>query len=438
MGLLDFRHDRCDRQGREGPRDRGNATQPGVEGLETRHLLASGSVSTGTAPPPPGSALPQNLTTQDVQVLLQRAARATASDDGIVAVVDRNGVPLGIRVEGNVSPAITGNTEKLVFSIDGALAEARTGAFFASNAAPLTSRTVNNLSQSTMTQREIQSDPNIPDPNSTDRGPGFVAPVGKKGHFPPRIMFTPQVDLFQIEHTNRDSIVSPGPDHIRGTADDITLGSRFNADPRFIPPGKNLPPPESYGFLSGLLPAAQSRGIGTLPGGLPIYKNGQLVGGIGVFFPGTTGFATEENSDLNDAGFYDPTKRDRALEAEYVAFVALGGSKGAGIPLSTPAIDAKLGLPAFPDGERFNLPFGRIDLVGITLDIVGAGMAAKAPGPLRTSAGRSDWATRIVGPMSRSIARAHSSRTARPCPMAGSSSRTTPPTGQSRPPTSPP
>ena len=367
MGLLDFRHDRRDRQGRDGPRVRGNVSLPGVEGLESRALLASGSVAVN--PPPDPQVV---LSPQDVQTLLARAARATASDNGIVAVVDRNGVPLGIRVEGNVSPAITGNTEKLVFSIDGALAEARTGAFFANNQAPLTSRTIQNISQSTMTQREIQSDPNIPDPNSPDRGPGFVAPIGKKGHFPPRVMFTPQVDLFEIEHTNRDSIVSPGPDHIRGTADDIVLPSRFNADPAFIPPGKNLPPPESYGFISGLLPSAQSRGIGTLPGGIPIYKNGVLVGGIGVFFPGTTGFATEENSDLNDAGFYDPTKPDKSLEAEYVAFVAAGGSKMAGASFNTPAKNAQLGLPSFPAGETFNLPFGRIDLVGITLDIFGA------------------------------------------------------------------
>ena len=230
-----------------------------------------------------------------------------------------------------------------------------------------------------MTQREIQSDPNIPDPNSPDRGPGFVAAVGKKGHFPPRVMFTPQVDLFEIEHTNRDSIVSPGPDRIRGTADDIVLPSRFNANPAFIPPGKNLPPPESYGFLSGLLPSAQSRGIGTLPGGIPLFKavkastgKPTLVGGIGVFFPGTTGFATEENSDLNDAGFYDPTKPDKSLEAEYVAFVAAGGSKGAGASFNTPAKNEQLGLPPFPADGKFDLPFGGIDLVGITLDIFGA------------------------------------------------------------------
>src|SRR5262249_1977122 len=152
---------------------------------------------------------------------------------------------------------------------------------------------------------------------------------------------TPQVDLFEIEHTNRDSIINPGADRVRGTADDITLASRFNVPSQFLPgnepyaaPGfQNTnpgiqpdSPPEAYGLISGLLPSAQSRGIGTLPGGVPIFKNGVLVGGIGVFFPGTTGFATEENSKLNDNGFHDPSKQDLAEVAEYAAFVAAGGS----------------------------------------------------------------------------------------------------------------
>ena len=141
MGLLDFRHDRRDRQGREGPRVRGKVSLPGVEGLESRALLASGSVAVN--PPPDPQVV---LTPQDVQTLLARAARATASDNAIIAVVDRNGDLLGVRVEGNVSPAITGNPEKLVFAIDGAVAEARTGAFFANNQAPLTSRTITVLS----------------------------------------------------------------------------------------------------------------------------------------------------------------------------------------------------------------------------------------------------------------------------------------------------
>ena len=255
---------------------------------------------------------------------MQRAAAASASTDAIIAIVDRNGNILGVRVESGVDPNITGNTSNLVFAIDGAVSLARTGAFFANNQAPLTSRTIQNLSQSTITQREVESDPNIPDPNSTARGPGFVAPVGVRGHFPPNVASTPQVDLFEIEHTNRDGTFAPVPDNIKGTPDDVRLAQRFNIDPAFVPPGQSLVPPDSYGFLSGLLPGAQSRGIATLPGGIPIYKNGQVVGGIGVFFPGTTGYATEENSSLSTT--YNPALPDRSLEAEWMAFAAVGGT----------------------------------------------------------------------------------------------------------------
>jgi hypothetical protein len=62
----------------------------------------------------------------------------------------------------------------LTFAIDGALAKARTGAFFGNNQAPLTSRTIEFISQTTITQQEVESDPNIPDINSPFRGPGFV------------------------------------------------------------------------------------------------------------------------------------------------------------------------------------------------------------------------------------------------------------------------
>lgn len=313
----------------------------------------------------PAAVAPQLLTAAEVSQLLQRAAAASASNDAIIAVVDRNGRILGVRVENGVSTAVTSNSTTLTFSIDGALALARTGALFSSNAAPLTSRTIQYISQSTITQREVESSPDITDPNSTLYGPGFVAPIGPGGHFPPGIQYTPSADLFAIENTNRDSLLLPGPDGVRGTADDITLTNRFNIDSAFIPPGQNLFAPESYGFeaFTAANPAhfAQSRGIGTLPGGIPLYKNGQLVGGIGVFFPGTTGYATEENSRLSSG--YDPTKPDRSIEAEWMAFAAAGGSSGAGVPIGTIGGIAPL--------AGFDLPFGRIDLAGITLPIYG-------------------------------------------------------------------
>jgi uncharacterized protein GlcG (DUF336 family) len=171
------------------------------------------------------------------------------------------------------------------------------------------------------------------------------------------------VDLFGIEHTNRDGSVHPGRDGVRGTGDDIPLAARFNIDPAFVPAGQTLFAPDSYGFVTGLMPNAQSRGIATLPGGIPVFKNGTVAGGIGVFFPGRTGFATEENSALGT--IYDPHKPDRSLEAEYIAFAAAGGSSAISRSVNT--------INGVPRPAGFDLPFGRIDLVGITLDVFGPG-----------------------------------------------------------------
>ena len=226
----------------------------------------------------------ETLTELEVDALLRRASAASASNDAIIAILDRNGRVLGVRVEGGVAPEITGDNAALVFAIDGAIAKARTGAFFGNNAAPLTSRTIQNISESTITQREVESNPNITDPNSTVRGPGFVANTGINAHFPSGTAFTPQVDLFAIEHTNRDSTFHPGPDRIKGTIDDVLLAQRFDLPAAFVPAGQGLTPTDSFGFESGLLPGGQGRGIATLPGGIPILKgpDRQVVGGIGV------------------------------------------------------------------------------------------------------------------------------------------------------------
>ncbi|MGY8796322.1 MAG: dockerin type I domain-containing protein, partial [Woeseiales bacterium] len=128
------------------------------------------------------------ITESDVNALLDRASIASnSSSDAIVAIVDRGGAILGVRVGTNINM----DEPTLVFAIDGAVAKARTAAFFANEGAPLTSRTIRMISQSTITQREVEANPNVTNPDSVIRGPGTVAPIGTGAHFPPGVMFTP-------------------------------------------------------------------------------------------------------------------------------------------------------------------------------------------------------------------------------------------------------
>jgi uncharacterized protein GlcG (DUF336 family) len=313
------------------------------------------------ADPPP----PPVLSTGDVNQLIGRATAASASNDAIIAVVDRGGHLLGVSMEAGVDPAIRSSPTMTAFAVDGAIAEARSAAFFANGQAPLTSRTVQFISQSTITQREVESNPDVsPAAFPSPYGPGFVAPIGIHGHFPPNVPFTPQVDLFNIEGTNRDSAA------VDASGNATLAIPRFNVDSAFIPANipsdEQLLAPDSYGVLVGTDMAAQGRGIGTLPGAIPIYKDGTLVGGIGVFFPGKTGFADEENSALSSN--YDPTRRDRSMEAEWMAFAAVGGDPAAGVVVGTIG-----GVPPVPGVAIPDVPPNRIDLVGITLDIFGPG-----------------------------------------------------------------
>lgn len=357
------------------------------------------------------------LTAGDVKTLLKRASQASPSNDAIIAVVDRTGRILGVRVEDGVSATLKNDPAKLAFAIDGAVAKARTAAFFSSNEAPLPSRTIRFISQSTITQREVESSPNNTDQNY--RGPGFVAPIGVGGHFPPEVPFTPQVDLFNIEHQSRDrKLLSLGNDGTAGSADDVSLRFRFNVNPLDIAQdasgSKDIVTkflqawPESYGVQAGTNPAALARGIATLPGGVPLYKivtdaagrplpltgNPQLppvnlVGGIGVFFPGPDGFATHEQGFQPRVGQSEAqrTNASRVLEAE---FIALAASAGADAP--------NLGVFGIAGANEFRRNFrefntrlepaplfvqlnGRIDLVGITLEIFGPTPTTNSPIP---------------------------------------------------------
>src|SRR5256885_1113227 len=103
------------------------------------------------SPIPSGDAALPFITKAEVDNLLARAAGATTSEDAVIAVVDRGGNILGVRMEQGVLNNIPDPLTQ-VFAIDGAVAKARTAAFFANNQAPLTSRTIRSLSQSTITE----------------------------------------------------------------------------------------------------------------------------------------------------------------------------------------------------------------------------------------------------------------------------------------------
>lgn len=349
-------------------------------------------VHTFASPPspiPPTDAAKPYITSAEADNLLSRAAGATSSQDAIIAIVDRGGNILGVRVEQGVLNNIH-DEATLVFAIDGAVAKARTAAFFANDQAPLTSRTIRSLSQTTIAQREVQSNPTIPNPNDPNQnpfneanaishtyGPGTVAPVGVGGHFPPDIAHTPPVDLFNIELQSRDGLTRPGADGIKGTPDDFTLSNRFNVPTADLPiingTPYDIPAPESYGVQSGLETQAIGRGIATLPGGIPLYKNVPdpgfnspitLVGGIGVFFPGNDGYATHEQGFIQGANQTSAQRlnANKELEAEYIA------AKTAGV--------VTIGQPL--TGYTFPLTqTSRIDLVGITLEIIGPNPTGK-------------------------------------------------------------
>ena len=291
----------------------------GAEGLEPRAMLAA-----------------DQLSTVEVESLLKRASAVTPSNDAIIAIVDCTGQILGVRTESDISFA---DNKTLGFAIDGAVAKARTGAFFSYNQAILTSRTVSHISQSTITQREMQADPNST--IDTIQGPGYVAPVGLGGTFPPGIINTPLVDLFGIEHTNRVSVLKPG----------ISPASPFDAA-NFIIDRRSYSAQVAgtYGAVgsqAGQPPQPIARGIATLPGGIAIYRAGtnEVIGGLGVFFPGKDGTASFEQGFVATA---KQTRQNRlnapkALEAELIALETLlpinvGKPAVVDVPLVSPTL----------------------------------------------------------------------------------------------------
>src|SRR6266550_2938542 len=151
----------------------------------------------------------------------------------VVAVVDRAGKILAVFQNAGAPTTSTGNFGVTVDSKELAVALARTAAFFSNNQAPLSTRTVR-----------------------------FISGI----HFPPGVRNAPNGDLYGIENTNR--------------------GCQLNA--AFLP-GKNVDPARSIdglslglGIITGKANTSDSDPAAVNPGGVPLFKNGHVVGGVGV------------------------------------------------------------------------------------------------------------------------------------------------------------
>jgi uncharacterized protein GlcG (DUF336 family) len=191
---------------------------------------SSGS-SGGGAPPPSPPAETETLSQADVQMVVEAAANAAQSDAMAIAVVDRVGRILAVYVGPSAPPTALGNFGAMIPTADLAVALARTGAFFGSDQTFLSSRAVR-----------------------------FISGI----HFPPGVANTANAALYGIENTNRG----------------CNLAMSLNA---MVPPATTIAGASpGYGVITGKADLNDSVATAVNPGGVPIFKNGQEVGGIGV------------------------------------------------------------------------------------------------------------------------------------------------------------
>ena len=201
----------------------------GRAGRNAHRLRRRGRHLTSATPPP----TVQSLTAADVTALVQAAAQAADPNTMVIAVVDRAGNILGVYRKPSAPALATGNFSAQVDINELAVSLARTGAFFSNDQAPLSSRTVR-----------------------------FISGI----HFPPGIANTPNAPLYGIENTNRG----------------CTLSTNFIAG-QSVPPARSISGATTgLGIATGKVDVNDSDPTAVNPGGVPLFRNGSLVGGIGV------------------------------------------------------------------------------------------------------------------------------------------------------------
>jgi uncharacterized protein GlcG (DUF336 family) len=251
-----------------------SAIGAGLRGVAVALLLVAALSCGGGGGDPTSTAQPADsapvLLPDEIEAIMQLASMAIDSDLA-VAVTDRQARILGVATNFPIDPdsckAVPCGTEGLqcgppicsaqssdCASVDLAVQLARTAGLFSADQIFLTSRAVRFIS----------------DPN-----------------FPPGVRNTGAGGLFSIEATNRGCRL----DAANPNSADFNPGKSY-------PPQLNLasllreidgePPLECQNSDGANTRCGCNTGIATLPGGVPVFKNGRLVGGIGVAIRGVS------------------------------------------------------------------------------------------------------------------------------------------------------
>jgi uncharacterized protein GlcG (DUF336 family) len=253
----------------------------GLAAALTMLIVGCGGVSPDVAPAPTPSPTSTPLSSSDVQSIVETAAEASDSAAMVIAVVDRGGSVLAVYRKPSAPSTAVGNFGATVDINDLAVALARTGAYFSNNQAPLSSRTVR-----------------------------FLSGI----HFPPGVANAANAALYGIENTNRG----------------CTLSTSFLPG-QAIQPSLSLSGGSGLGIITGKADLNDGDPSAVNPGGVPLFRGGVVVGGIGV-----AGVSPEI--------------------AEYAAFKA-STSNGFGAPPAPPGV-VYIGGIALPFVEQTAAPPG--------------------------------------------------------------------------------